>query len=250
MKLKLPDFFKFGTNKPAPKDEFSEKLGTILHFQPKNPQLFKEAFIPRSAQQKDASGNSVNYERLEFLGDAMLGSVIAEYLFQEAPAEKEGYLTQMRSKIVSRKHLNEIGNDLGLTDLVKNDYKTRVSLSSNIAGDLFEALVGAVYRDQGYLETKKFIQRVVIQPYVDIKKLENRISSYKSFVLEWAQKHKQNLEFNTFEEKNAEDITIFVSIVRVDNVVTAKGRGTSKKKAEENAAKRAYYSRQSQMSHA
>lgn len=245
MLSKLRGYLKIGAKKTiASQIELPSKLLDILEFTPQFPHYFKEAFIPRSAQKHDANGVSINYERLEFLGDAMLGAVIAEFLFNEAPEEKEGYLTQMRSKIVSRRHLNEIGNDLGLVGFVDKGTKQKSALGNNIAGDLFEALVGAVYEDQGFAKTKDFIYRIVINPYVDLQDLESRISSYKSYVLEWAQKQKVNLEFNTFEEQNAEDITVFVSIVRIDNSIIAKGRGTSKKKAEENAAKRTFYSKQ------
>lgn len=244
----LRKFLKIGAKQNvASTEELSPKLLDILQFKPLKPHLFKEAFIPRSAQIHDANGISINYERLEFLGDAMLGAVIAEFLFDQAPEQKEGYLTQMRSKIVSRRHLNEIGNDLGLVGFIDKGNKQKSALSNNVAGDLFEALVGAIYEDQGYAVTKKFIDRVVIHRYVDLNQLENRISSYKSYILEWAQKQKMNLEFNTFEEQNAEDITVFVSIVRIDKTVIAKGRGTSKKKAEENAAKRTFYTKQNEM---
>lgn len=244
----LRDFLKRGAKlKNAPQEELPKRLLDILQFQPNNPWLFKEAFIPRSAQKHNKKGVSINYERLEFLGDAMLGAVIAEFLFKEAPEEKEGYLTQMRSKIVNRRHLNEIGNDLGLVGFIEQKNKQKSALGNNVAGDMFEALVGAVFEDQGYEETQKFIYRIVIHPYVDLTKLENRIGSYKSFVLEWAQKNKFQLEFNTFEEQNAEDITVFVSIVRINQAIVAKGRGTSKKKAEENAAKRTYYSKRNEM---
>lgn len=245
----LRNFLKFGAKEKeiASNEELPSKLLDILQFKPNQPSLFREAFIPRSAQILDKHGVSINYERLEFLGDAMLGAVIAEFLFNQAPEEKEGYLTQMRSKIVSRRHLNEIGNDLGLVGFIDKGNKHKSALSNHVAGDLFEALVGAIYEDQGYLTTQKFINRVVIQRYVDLEQLENRITSYKSYILEWAQKQKVQLEFNTFEEQNAEDITVFVSIVRIDKTVVAKGRGTSKKKAEENAAKRTYYSKQNEM---
>ena len=230
-------FLNFGANKTiASNEELPSKLLDILKFQPRNAGIFHEAFIPRSAQKSDPKGVSINYERLEFLGDAMIGAVIADFLFNEAPEEKEGYLTQMRSKIVSRRHLNEIGNDLGLVGFVDKGSKKKSSLSSNVSGDLFEALVGAIYEDQGFEITKDFIYRVVIQPYVDLRNLETRITSYKSLILEWAQKKKVQLNFNTFEEQNAEDFTVFVSIVRMDNRIIAKGRGTSKKKAEENAS--------------
>lgn len=248
MKFSFWKKLKLGNKKSSKNIDLPKKLKEILLFTPNNPQLFKEAFIPRSAQKKKSNGKSINYERLEFLGDAMLGAVIAKFLFDQAPEEKEGYLTQMRSKIVSRKHLNEIGNDLNLVSFIDKEVRSSQALSNHISGDLFEALVGAIYEDQGFDITKDFIYRVVINSYVDLKKLEKRISSYKSYVLEWSQKNKVRLEFNTFEEKNAEDITMFVSIVRIDGTITAKGRGTSKKKAEENAAKRTYYTKQNEMS--
>ncbi len=240
-------FWKRFLKDSTPSYSLPRRLIDILQFQPNDATLFKEAFTHRASKQKDDMGNRINYERLEFLGDAMLGAVIAEYLFDKAPGQREGYLTQMRSKIVSRKHLNEIGKKLKLEEfLVPNSVKNS-SLSSNIHGDLFEALIGAVYLDQGFAATKKFINRTVIEPYVKLEELENRIISHKSLILEWSQKNKYKLEFNTFEEKNAEDVTIFVSIVRVNDEIVAKGRGTSKKKAEENAAKRTYYSLQNKI---
>ncbi|MGI9525598.1 MAG: ribonuclease III [Weeksellaceae bacterium] len=240
--LKFLPIKKQESYKPVPKS-----LLNILQFKPNNPTIFQYVFTPRSAQKKSANGASINYERLEFLGDAMLGAVIAKYLFDEAPGEREGYLTQMRSKIVSRKHLNEIGKDLKLIDYIDEDVKKNNSLSQHIEGDIFEALVGAVYEDQGFETTKNFIHRVVIDRYVDIKKLENRISSYKSYLFEWAQKNKIELTFHTNKEVNAEETTIFESYVKLNGVISGKGRGTSKKKAEENAARRVYYSKQKQM---
>lgn len=221
-----------------------QQLLDILQFKPNNSLLFQEAYTPRSLQIKNKNGDVINYERLEFLGDAILGAVIAEYLYINSPKEQEGYLTKMRSKIVSRRHLNEIGNNLGLVNLAKRRAKKKVVLSNHAAGDMFEALVGAVYEDQGFEKCKTFINRVVIDPYVNIKDLENKIISYKSLMLEWAQKHKIRLEFKTTEERNAQNKCIFVSVISLNGKVAAKGRGTSKKKAEEKAAKRTYFSKQ------
>ncbi|MBV7441545.1 ribonuclease III [Weeksellaceae bacterium TAE3-ERU29] len=217
------------------------KLLNILGFSPKNTKLFIEALTPRSAQLKSNTGYAFNYERLEFLGDAMLGAVIADYLYINAPHEREGYLTKMRSKIVSRRNLNKIGTELGLIRLIDDDIKKNITLGANISGDMFESLVGAIYEDQGFNITKDFIYRTVITPYVDLNSLENRISSYKSLILEWAQKNKIALSFTTLEEDNAENIRIFASALSLNGKEVSKGRGTSKKKAEEKAAKRAYF---------
>ena len=217
------------------------KLLNILGFSPKNTQLFIEALTPRSAQLKSNTGYAFNYERLEFLGDAMLGAVIADYLYINAPHEREGYLTKMRSKIVSRKNLNKIGNELGLANLIDENIKKNITLGANINGDMFESLVGAIYEDQGFDITKSFIYKTVIIPYVDLNSLETRISRYKSLMLEWSQKNKIALSFNTLEENNAENTRIFASYLSLDGKEVSKGRGTSKKKAEEKAAKRAYY---------
>ncbi|MGV4438107.1 ribonuclease III [Ornithobacterium rhinotracheale] len=247
----LQNFWKKAFSSPKKsenKTDLPQKLLELLGFSPKNSSLFIEALTPRSAQLRSAEGEAFNYERLEFLGDAMLSAIIAEYLFVNAPNQKEGYLTKMRAKIVSRKHLNQIGNDMGLLSLIDSDLKKKVTLGANVCGDMFESLVGAIYEDQGYEVTKNFIYKSVITPYVDLENLENRISSYKSLMLEWCQKNKFKLRFDTQEENNAEEVKVFVSILYLDEKEIAKGRATSKKKAEEKAAKRAYFNFQKEIS--
>ncbi|MXV39083.1 ribonuclease III [Flavobacteriaceae bacterium Ap0902] len=244
----LKRFLKlFKNNQQNSSSPLPEQLLQILQFKPNNPALFQQVFIPRSAQVKTPQGVSINYERLEFLGDAILGAVISKYLYDKAPEQREGYLTQMRSKIVSRIHLNEIGRELKLLDYVDKEVKNHYSLSQDIEGDMFEALIGAIYKDKGFYFTVDFIQRIVIDKYVDIAKMEKRISSYKSYMFEWAQKKKININFNTVEENNADDATIFVSTISLDGEISSKGRGTSKKKAEETAAKRLYYAYKNKM---
>ncbi|MRI62626.1 ribonuclease III [Ornithobacterium rhinotracheale] len=230
------------------KADLPKKLLDLLGFTPKNSSLFIEALTPRSAQLKSAKGEAFNYERLEFLGDAMLSAIIAEYLFVNAPNQKEGYLTKMRAKIVSRKQLNQIGNDIGLLSLIDSDVKKKVTLGANITGDMYESLIGAIYEDQGYEITKEFIYKSVITPYVNLESLENKIASYKSLMLEWCQKNRVKLRFKTEEEDNAENIKVFASILFLDEKEIAKGRATSKKKAEEKAAKRAYFNFQKEIS--
>lgn len=212
--------------------EFEEKISNLIGYMPTNWSVFHECFTHTSL-------NSKNFERLEFLGDSILGSIISDYLYQKAPEQNEGYLTQMRSKMVNRKKLNELGKQLKLTSLLHK--KEKSSLGENIYGNLYEALVGAIYVDGGFESSRDFITETIINQE-NIEQLEKRITSYKGLILEWAQKAKINLTFNTFQEENAEDILIFNSIIRINEEVIAKGRATSKKKAEENAARRAYYS--------
>src|SRR5690606_6457691 len=150
----------------------------ILGFQPLNLMHYRTAFTHRSMNRNDEKGNPLNYERLEFLGDAMLGSVIAAHLFNEVPTGDEGYLTKMRSKIVSRDHLNELGKDLNLIKYVESKVSAQ-HFGENIHGNLFEALVGAIYLDKGFTYCEKFIHKKVIKPYVDIPKLEGKVISYK-----------------------------------------------------------------------
>lgn len=225
--------------------EFCAFLTSILGFEPQNLNHYREAFIHRSAQVKDEEGKDVNFERLEFLGDAVLGLIIAVFIFQEAPDKQEGYLTKMRSKIVSRNQLNAIGKQLKLQERLQP--ASNPNLGEDINGDLVEALIGAVYLDQGYNGTAQFIFKKIVENHVDLDRLEKTIASHKSLILEWGQKTKNRIGFNTFEEENAEDLTVFVSVVRMNEKVIAKGRGTSKKRAEENASKRAFYFLQNKM---
>ena len=150
---------------------FFETISKMIGFNPITLDFYKTAFTHRSINKLDAKGQAISYERLEFLGDAMLSSVIAAFLYNEVPTGDEGYLTKMRSKIVSREHLNELGRDLNLIQFVESKVSPQ-HFGENIHGNIFEALVGAIYLDQGYLVCEKFIQKKVITPYVDISRLE------------------------------------------------------------------------------
>jgi len=175
------------------------ELKKLLKFSTRNINKYKKAFTHRSVQMIDEKGNPINYERLEFLGDSILGSVIAAYLYKKVPSGSEGYLTQMRSKIVSREHLNELGKDLNLIRFVKSNID-QTNVGDNIHGNIFEALIGAIYLDKGYNFCQKFIYQNVIVPYVDIAKLEGKITSYKGLIIEWCQKQKKKYSFDTYEE--------------------------------------------------
>lgn len=225
---------------------FFMALTKIMGFKPRNISYYKKAFTHRSLNKKDEEGNAINFERMEFLGDAMLSAVIASHLFKEVPGGNEGYLTKMRSKIVSRKHLNELGRDL---DLIKH-IQTNISKEQfgvNIHGNLFEALIGAIYLDRGYRYCKKFIYERVIHPYVDIEQLEGTVISYKGLLIEWCQKEKKDFNFEVYEDTGVDELKHFAVKLRIEDRVVAKARATSKKKAEEKASKRAYYALQNKI---
>jgi len=233
-------FKKIFNSRSEKNGSFFMRMHSILGFKPKEISYYEKAFTHRSLGLKKEDGNPLNYERLEFLGDAMLGSVIAAHLFDEVQGGNEGYLTKMRSKVVSRKHLNELGRDLNLTRYVRANIPID-NFGANIYGNLFEALVGAIYLDRGYNYCEKFIKKQVIEPYVDIEKLEGRIISYKSVLIEWCQKQKKTFKFETFEDTGQDTVKHFGVRLYIDNKVVAKARATSKKKAEEIASKRTFY---------
>ena len=235
--------------KPQSKKEvlFYVSLKRLLGFTPKNLQFYKKAFIHRSTKEVDKNtGLRINYERLEFLGDAMLSAIIASHLFQKVPSGDEGYLTQMRSKIVSREHLNELGRDFNLLLFVKSSV-ARSKFGDDIHGNIFEALIGAIYLDRGYKYCEKFIHKRVIEPYVDVLKLEGKITSYKSLIIEWCQKQKKKFYFDVYEDTGNDTVKHFSVKLLLDGKIIAKGRATSKKKAEEIASKRAYFAFQNEI---
>ena len=234
---------KFFNSHSKEDGDFFLGITKILGFKPRKLAIYKKAFLHRSANKRDKKGNALNYERLEFLGDAMLGTIISKHLYLEVPAGDEGYLTKMRSKIVSRKHLNELGKDLDLIRFVESKIP-KAHFGDNIHGNVFEALVGAIYLDRGYNYCEKFIYQRVINPYVDIEQLEGKVISYKSLVIEWCQKQKKAFDYHVYEDTGNDTIKHFAVKLSINGKVMAKARATSKKKAEEKASKRAFYALQ------
>lgn len=225
---------------------FFLKLKEILGFKPRSQNLYIKAFTHRSMNIKDKKGNPINYERLEFVGDAMISSVIAAYLYEQVPHGDEGYLTKMRSKVVSREHLNELGKELNLIDLVQSRIP-KSNFGNNIHGNLFEALVGAIYLDRGYKDCEKFLYNRVINPHVDIETLEGKVISYKSLLIEWCQKEKNTFDYDVYEDTGNDELKHFSVKLSINNKVVSKARATSKKKAEEKASKRAFFAFQKQI---
>jgi ribonuclease-3 len=222
---------------------FFKEIENIIGFKPQSIYFYQKAFTHRSTNKMDSKGNPMNYERLEFLGDARLSAVIAAHLYNEVPTGDEGYLTKMRSKIVSRDHLNELGRDLDLIRFVDSKVPTQ-HFGENIHGNIFEALVGAIFLDKGYVFCERFIQKSVIIPYVDIAKLEGKVISYKSLLIEWCQKEKKTFYYDVFDDNAIDGQKYFGVKLSIDGKVISKARATSKKKAEEKASQRGFFALQ------
>ena len=203
-----------------------------LGFIPKNKNLYKLAITHRSASIKSADGTRLNNERLEFLGDAILGAVVAEALYKFFPNKDEGFLTRTRSKIVSREALNKHTQRLGLDKEII--YNCEISQNKHIYSDVFEAFIGAIYLDQGYRAAKKFIIKNLIGSPVRIQKIITEDKNYKSRLLEWGQKKKIHICYKT---ENKGDENLFSSSVVIGDETYGIGKGANKKEAEQNAAK-------------
>lgn len=238
---------KILNSRSAKNGDFYVNIQQILGFSPGNIKYYQRAFIHASLQKKDEKGDAINYERLEFLGDAILGAVVAAHLFEELPASNEGYLTEMRSKIVSRETLNNLGKELNLMKFLKKE-QNQGGLGPNVHGNLFEAFIGAIYMDKGYRACQAYIEDKVIGDYVDIEKLEGKIISYKSHLIEWCQKEKKEFLLVDIEDAGRETTQHFAVKLFIDDELLAKARSTSKKKAEEKAARRAYFALQDKVS--
>ena len=225
---------------------FFEIIKNIIGLEPKNLEYYKKGFTHRSTNKTNEDGNPINYERLEFLGDAMLSAIVAAHLFEKAPTGDEGYLTKMRSKIVSRENLNAIGKDLNLIQYVESKVQTK-HFGENIHGNLFEALIGAIYLDLGYKNCEKFIQKKIVAAYSDMQRLEGKVISYKSMVIEWCQKEKKQFLFDFYDDNGVGGEKYFGVKLSIDGKVFGKSRATSKKKAEEMASKRTFFALQTQI---
>ena len=231
---------KISFSKNTEDDIFTKRIKNLTGYKPKDITIYKRAFTHKSANKTDPNGKKINYERLEFLGDALLDASITSFLFDNLPNSEEGELTQMRSKIVSRKHLNEIGKDLNLISFSKKPTSKR-KFSYNAHGDFFEALIAAIFLDRGYTIMDKFINNKLIDSYIDLNKLLGKISSYKSLFIEWCQKNQSPYEYKTFEDSGNSNTKHFGVKLMVNNKIVGKARATSKKKAEEIASRRAFY---------
>lgn len=225
----------------SPNKTLVKKLRNVLGFVPGNIVLYKMAFRHRSVAKVLKNGSRSSNERLEFLGDAILGSVVAELLFKSYPYKEEGFLTEMRSKIVNRATLNQLAKKMGFDELIVFDQKTVNFQTKHHAmyGDAFEALIGAIYLDKGYNFTKNLILKRIIKPYVDIHTLEFTETNFKSRLIEWCQRQSKEISFDVVENGEGESAKLFTVQVMIDNENYGIGRDYNKKNAEKLAAEKA-----------
>ena len=215
------------------KSSFSNELYSILGFLPKKIELYHQALCHSSIEHKEYGNN----ERLEFLGDAIFNAVITKYLFHKMPQKDEGTLTDIRSKMVSRKTLNLLAKKIKLDKMVRTNLGDKIS--SSVYGNAFEALIAAVYLDKGPKFCTKFIIKKIIEPNFSLNEIETEISSYKTYFIHWAQKNNNNYSFKLLSETGDAHNKNFEIGLFLKNKNIATAFAGSKKKAEEAAAKKA-----------
>lgn len=210
-------------------------LKNVLGYKPRYLPFYISAITHRS--QSDLV--STNNERLEFLGDAFIGSIVGEYLFKKYPTRHEGYLTEMRSKIVSRVSLNEIALRMGLQKIVRFNKNDKMLRRSHIFGNALEALVGAIYLDVGFDKTRKFILKQVLATFIDMEELEVTEYNFKNKLYTWAQRGGRHIEFVTISEKLEAGRKVFTVGIEVDGDIFMTATGYTKKEAGQTASQKA-----------
>jgi len=223
----------------ANKQEFASRLRKIIGFRTTNLRIYEAAFIHRSASFTLPDGQRINNERLEFLGDAVLDTILSDYLFEKFPDASEGFMTKIRSRIVNRDILNNLAISMGIDKILVSNVSQNGS-TRNLYGDALEALIGALFVDRGFKKTKSLFIKRVFNKYLDLNKIVDTDTDYKSLVFEWTQKHKSNL---TFEYKEEYDFkhkkSVFSATLLINKEEAGKGQGASKKEAEQEAAGKA-----------
>ncbi|MDZ4748062.1 MAG: ribonuclease III [Saprospiraceae bacterium] len=213
--------------------QFARSVANIVGFTPSNLQIFKQAFSHKSASDPKLHTVTSN-ERLEYLGDSILSTIVAEYLFQKYPNSNEGFLTKMRSKIVKRKTLNRIADDMGIDVVLQDNNDTR--LSDSMKGNALEALVGAIYLEKGFDKTKEIVVKKILRRHLNIQELEDNDDNYKSQLLEFCQKNGNDIDYRVIERFKMENRDRFKIAVYVNGKEIASGEDFNKKSAEQNAS--------------
>ncbi len=220
--------------------KITEAIRNIFGYHPKNVAIYRLAFCHKSKATSISNGFRQSNERLEYLGDAVLGSIVADFLFKKFPYKDEGFLTEMRSRIVSRSNLNYLSNKLGIDKLVLMSDELGLT-GTSIMGDAFEAFIGALYLDKGYDFTRKIIIEKIIHTHLDIDDLMQRDINFKSKIIEWAQKEKKQIKFKLVTEKETGKHGKLYSVqLIIDNKQEGQGQDFSIKRAEQHAAQQAW----------
>lgn len=223
----------------SPDKNLYESLNNILGFYPGNISLYKLAFRHSSAAHQIKKGIKDSNERLEFLGDSVIGTVVADYLFKKFPYKDEGFLTKVRSKMVCRAKHNQLAVKLGLNNFIESNNDRFGSKPGSINGDAYEALIGAVFLDKGFRKAQDFILKRIINVHIDMDEMETKEVDFKSKLIEWAQKEKKEFRFEIIHDGgNATDKQFLLQLL-VDNVVVGTAQHFSKKRAEQMAAEQA-----------
>jgi len=218
------------------RSEFRKGLKKLLGFRPVNLRLYEMAFIHRSATYTLPDGVRINNERLEYLGDAIIDSILSDYLFRLYPEATEGFLTKTRARIVNRETLNQLGLSMGLDRLIVSNLAPSDS-PRNLYGNAVEALAGALFIDNGYNRTRKFMIERVLKKYLNLSEVLAAETDYKSLILEYCQKNKQKLNFTSREKPSGTSgHQIFTVNLEINNEVISQGEGATKKEAEQEAS--------------
>lgn len=231
---------RFNNTYVLDKHEFVSKMRKILGFRPGNLKLYEIAFIHRSASFTLPDGKRVNNERLEYLGDSVLNAILSDFLFEKFPNANEGFMTKIRARIVNRDVINHLAISIGIDKILVSNINSS-NPTKNLYGDALEALIGSVFIDKGYFKTKKLFINKVLNKYLDLDKIINTDTDYKSLVFEWVQKKKTNLSFSYNEDYDFHHKkSVFTTVLYINKEVFGKGQGTSKKEAEQEASNQAW----------
>ena len=224
------------SNRGSKKEELKliTAIRTIAGFAPSNLSLYQLATL-HTSRSKEANGFRESNERLEYLGDAVLGATVADYLFKKYPFEDEGFLTEIRSRIVNRDSLNLLARKMGINLIVQFDQKN-AQLQQVVLGNTLEAIVGAVYLDKGYIRCKKFVVDKLILPHFDLEVVIQSNFNHKSKIIEWTQRLNKSVRFEMVEVKKSRNQKEFSIQIFIDDQAYGTGYGYTKKKAEQDAA--------------
>lgn len=217
--------------------ELYSSLYDIIGFYPHDISFYKLALMHKSVMRRNAKGKPVNNERLEFLGDAILDAIVGDIVYQHFPGKREGFLTNTRSKLVQRDTLNKLAQEMGINQLILSSGHTS-SHNSYMGGNAFEALVGAIYLDQGYNACMRFMNKRILAQMINIDKVAYKEVNFKSKLIEWSQKNKVRLSYEqVLQEKDKNGNPIFEFKVVLEGVEGCAGRGFSKKESQQLASK-------------